>query len=254
MAISGPAPHHPTLSVRRLRSRLAVLAVAGVVGLGVVGCGADDDPAEQPGAAQEQGQEQAREQDREQQSAGGGGPQVVQGGEPGEAAREVPSDTVAPRNEWSQDDATYMSMMIPHHAQALEMTELVPDRADDPRVVRLAERITASQAPEIQMMAAWLDERDLDVPRADDAHAGHGGHTMDGMLTDEQMQQLAETRGAAFDRLFLTSMIRHHEGALVMASETAGGGLDVIVGEHRDGLTSDQSTEVARMQELLADL
>lgn len=246
MAISGPVKHHPTLFVRRLRSRLAVLAVAGVVGLGVVGCGADDDLAEQAGAAQEQGQEQ--------QSAGGDGPQVVQGGEPGEAAREVPSDTVAPRNEWSQDDATYMSMMIPHHAQALEMTELVPDRAEDPRVVRLAERITASQAPEIQMMAAWLDERDLEVPRADDAHAGHGGHTMDGMLTDEQMQQLARTRGAAFDRLFLTSMIRHHEGALDMASETAGGGLDVIVGEHRDGLTSDQSTEVARMQELLADL
>lgn len=248
MAISGPVPHHPTAPTRRTPARLAVIAVVGLLGLGVAGCGADEETTDPVATTQQEPSPEPAD-----------GPRLVQGGEPGEAAREVPADTKAPANEWSQDDATFMSMMIPHHAQALEMTELVPDRARDPRVVRLAERITASQAPEIQMMAAWLDQRDLDVPTADDDHGSdhgsdHGGHAMAGMLSDEQMAELADTRGTAFDRLFLTSMIRHHEGALEMADDTAGGGLDVIVNEHRDGITSDQSTEVVRMRQLLADL
>lgn len=244
MAISGPAPHRSTPPTRRTPARLAALAVAGVLGLGVVGCGADEETADPAATAQ---QEAAPER--------GDGPRLVQGGEPGEAAREVPSDTEAPPNEWSQDDATFMSMMIPHHAQALQMTALVADRARDPRVERLAERISASQAPEIQMMAAWLDQRGLDVPTAADVdHADHEGHAMAGMLSPEQMAELADARGTTFDRLFLTSMIQHHEGALEMADDTAGGGLDVIVNEHRDGITSDQSTEVVRMRQLLADL
>lgn len=241
MAVSGPGS---TGAPAWLRG--AVAAVTGLLVVTLAGCGGDDDVS------------QARASASASPSADAGAadaPRQVQGGEPGEEAQEVEPDATVPANQWSPDDETFMSAMIPHHAQALEMTALVPARTDDPRVRRLAERIEAAQGPEIMVMAAWLDERGLPVPRRDDDHAGHQGHdAMAGMLTAGEMAELARSRGRAFDRLFLTSMIRHHEGALEMADDTAGGGLDVLVGEHRDEVTSTQGAEVERMQRLLARL
>lgn len=248
MANSVTTSSHRPLRRTALAALAAALTLSGCSGSESSGGSADDessDPA--PSAAASPSPES------------GDGPQLVQGGEPGEEASEVPSDTTVAPQEWSHEDEMFMQMMIPHHAQALEMTELAAEHARDRRVRLLAERIEAAQGPEIAMMAAWLEDRNLRVPRADDAadefdHGEHGHTEMAGMLTPAQLDKLAAARGTAFDRLFLRYMIGHHEGALEMADETAGGGLDVIAGETRDGVSSSQSAEIARMKQVLADL
>ncbi len=234
----------------RLPARLAASAVAGALVLALAGCGGGDDASDA---------EQVAATPSASATAADGEPRLVQGGEPGEDATEVPSDTTMAPNEWSHDDEMFMQMMIPHHAQALEMTDLAAEHATDRRVSLLAERISAAQGPEISMMAAWLEERDLEVPRASDDpmdfdHGEHGHMEMAGMLTQAQLGRLGTARGVEFDRLFLRYMIGHHEGAVQMADETAGGGLDVRVGEARDDISSSQTAEIARMEQLLAEL
>ncbi len=93
------------------------------------------------------------------------GPKVIQPGGPGEPATTVSPDAVDRSDEWNHTDVAFVQMMIPHHGQALEMSELADKYAQDKRVRRLAERIRASQAPEIQAMSAWLEERNMEVPR-----------------------------------------------------------------------------------------
>jgi uncharacterized protein (DUF305 family) len=103
--------------------------------------------------------------------------------------------------------------MIPHHQQALEMAELARTRAESPDVLALAERIAAAQGPEILVMADWLVDHGREVP--DRAH--HEPGALHGMLSDDQMAELAQADGAAFDELFLTGMVQHHEGAVETA-------------------------------------
>lgn len=162
-------------------------------------------------------------------------------------------------------DVAFMQGMIAHHAQALAMTRLVPDRAQAGSLRTLAERIDVSQRDEIAYMRAWLQERRQAVPdtlpmaHAGGDHAAHAGHAggmrMPGMLTPEQLDRLAAARGAEFDRLFLTFMIQHHEGALVMVEQlfaTPGAGQDVTVFRFASDVVADQETEIARMRQLLA--
>lgn len=240
MALSGPST-----------GRLAAAAVTGLLVLTLAGCGGTDDGGTEAA--------EASPTPSASPSASDGEPRLVQGGEPGEEATEVPSDTTMAPQEWSHDDEMFMQMMIPHHAQALEMTDLAAEHATDRRVKLLAERISAAQGPEISMMAAWLEDRDLEVPRASDDpldfdHGQHGHMEMAGMLTQAQLGRLGSARGEEFDRLFLRYMIGHHEGAVQMADETAGGGLDVRVGEARDDISSSQTAEIARMEQLLDQL
>ena len=108
-------------------------------------------------------------------------------------------------------------------------------------------------------MSAWLDERNMEVPRADEDpmkydHGQHGHNTMMGMMTPTQMKQLSVARGERFDRLFLRGMIRHHAGAVDMAEDAAQDGMDVIVGEMTADVAATQSAEIDRMQDLLARL
>ncbi|SDS99465.1 Uncharacterized conserved protein, DUF305 family [Nocardioides scoriae] len=249
MAVSG------TTTGRRVptaRTRGAWLLAGAVL---LTGCAGTDDEA---GTAGRAASAPASASPSPRTSGGEEGPRVVQGGEPGEDATLLPEGEDVVEREWSHDDEMFMQMMVPHHGQALEMTELAARRAQDPRVRRLAGRIEASQGPEISMMAAWLAERGLPVPSAADAsaadHGSHGHLEMQGMLTRPQLDALAEARGARFDRLFLTSMIGHHEGAVAMAQETALGGTDARVGELRDDVSASQTVEIGRMQDLLADL
>ena len=171
---------------------------------------------------------------------------------------------------YTQADVAFMQGMIAHHAQALAMTRLAPDRAQAGSVRTLAERIDVSQRDEIAFMRTWLEERKQAVPdtmpashaAADhSAHAAHGAAgaagagLMPGMLTPEQLAQLARARGAEFDRLFLTFMIQHHEGALTMVERlfaTPGAGQDVNVFRFASDVTADQETEIARMRAMLA--
>ncbi len=182
---------------------------------------------------------------------------VIQPGRPGEEASTDAPETPIPE-EPSHADIAFMQMMVPHHAQAVEMAELADKHAVDPDVRRLAARIRAAQGPEILSMSAWLEQEGLEVPQPGDEprdfehSAGHDDPMM-GMLTEQEMTRLARARGDVFDRLFLQGMIRHHRGALTMAETVAADGVDVLVGELAADVHLTQTSEIATMQELLAD-
>jgi uncharacterized protein (DUF305 family) len=156
-------------------------------------------------------------------------------------------------------DTQFMQGMIAHHAQALVMTDMVPARTGREDMRLLAKRIEVSQKDEIAMMQRWLKQRRAEVPSADAHHhmaAGHE-HLMPGMLSDEELAQLAKATGAEFERLFLRFMIRHHEGALTMVADlfaTPGAGQDPDVFRFATDVEADQRAEIRRMQTLLQDL
>ena len=151
--------------------------------------------------------------------------------------------------------------MIPHHAQALVMTEMVPERAGSDAIRLIAERIAVSQQDEIAMMQRWLRERGEVVPEVTAEHAGHqmGGEQpmMPGMLSAQELDVLAAASGTEFDRLFLEFMIQHHEGALVMVDElfgSPGAGQSSAIYSIASEVDTDQRAEIARMQRLLSTL
>jgi uncharacterized protein (DUF305 family) len=164
-----------------------------------------------------------------------------------------------------------MQGMIGHHAQALAMTALIPTRSSRQDIRMLGQRITVSQTDEIAMMRQWLKDRHQQEP-VRDAQPGAqtmAGNSMNmpgmamsdtlmpGMLTSEQLAQLAKTTGDEFDKLFLTDMIRHHEGALVMVKSllgTTGSGQEAEVFRFASEVDSDQRAEIARMNALLDTL
>ena len=152
------------------------------------------------------------------------------------------------------DDVRFMQDMMRHHRQALEMTALVPSRTERGDIRLLAERIGVSQSDEIKRMREWLEARGAEVPAAADAHMHHDGVPMPGMLTAAEMQRLADARGSAFDRLFLELMIKHHEGALVMANalfDRPGAGQEAEVFGFATDVISDQQMEIARMKRMI---
>lgn len=149
-----------------------------------------------------------------------------------------------------------MQGMIAHHAQALEMAALVEGRTGNEQIRQLARRIALSQADEIAMMQEWLRTRGAAVP---DLHAHHapGATLMPGMLTPDEMGRLAAATGLAFDRLFLESMIRHHEGALVMVADLLaqpGAVQDSELFSFVSDVDADQRMEILRMATLLKEL
>lgn len=149
-------------------------------------------------------------------------------------------------------DVRFMQAMIVHHAQALDMTALVPARTEREEMRLLARRIEQSQQYEIGLMRRWLEQRGESVPDPDDRSA-HRAH-MAGIATPEQMQQLAAARGEAFERLFLQLMIRHHQGALVMVEQLQsqeGAGQEPELYMLVSHVDADQRAEIARMQRML---
>lgn len=187
-----------------------------------------------------------------------GAPDVLQPGGPGEANATIsPEDAEAAGDpEFNEADVAFMQMMVPHHAQAIVMAELAEEHARSDRVRELAARIRAAQGPEILMMAAWLEQRDMAVPTAAEDpgewdHSQHGHNGMVGMLTEAQMEKLERARGAAFDRLFLQAMIQHHQGAIDMTDDVAVDGIDIMVSEVAADVALTQTAEIDRMQEML---
>jgi uncharacterized protein (DUF305 family) len=189
-------------------------------------------------------------------------PAIVQPGPPGQPGRII---AVAQATDLSHvghtaADVRFMQGMIGHHAQALEMTALLPSRTSRDDMRLLARRIEASQADEIKMMRAWLEARGESAPVANDAHAGHAGHDaalMPGMLTPDEMAHLAATRGPEFDRLFLQMMIKHHAGALVMVDElfaSPGAGQEAEIFAFASDVDADQRMEIDRMSAMINSL
>ena len=154
----------------------------------------------------------------------------------------------------SEADVQFMTGMISHHSQALVMSRFAPGSGASQRIQTLAARIINAQKDEIALMQRWLRDRGQPVPAVDDA--GQTVHAMDmpGMLSPEQMDELESARGAEFDRLFLTYMIQHHEGAVTMVHElfaTDGAAQDDISFKLASDIQVDQVTEVARMRSML---
>lgn len=156
------------------------------------------------------------------------------------------------------EDVRFMQHMIVHHAQALVMAALVPERTRSETMLLLAERIEVSQRDEIALMQQWLRDRGEHAPEvgADGTVHGaeHGEALMPGMLTAEELARLEQAQGEEFERLFLELMIRHHEGALVMVSElfaAPGAGQDPEVFRLAMDVDADQRAEIRRMQAML---
>jgi uncharacterized protein (DUF305 family) len=180
---------------------------------------------------------------------------IVQPGAPGESSRVIAADEAADLSHIRPNgaDVRFMQGMIGHHAQALEMAALLPSRSTREDMRLLARRIEVSQADEIAMMRRWLETRGLNVP-GPHAHHAQGATLMPGMLTPEEMNRLAEAKGAAFDRLFLELMIKHHEGALVMVndlSSSAGAGQESEIFAFASDVDADQRMEIDRMRGML---
>jgi uncharacterized protein (DUF305 family) len=189
----------------------------------------------------------------------------------GSHSGEVRSAPEPVREPHTAADARFMTHMIHHHAQALVIAGWAPTHGASPTVQRLAERIVAGQLDEIALMQRWLRDRQLPVPQVDssgmvkgtagDRSSGtdgvHHGHeiAMPGMLTDAQMRHLDQARGREFDRLFLTSMIQHHRGAVTMVRDlfgTPGAAQVESVFKLANDISADQTSEVTRMERMLA--
>ena len=182
---------------------------------------------------------------------------VVQPGAPGQPSKTVAADALtAARPTFTPADVRFMQGMIGHHAQALEMTKLLETRTKSDDMHKLARRIDASQSDEIKMMQEWLEHRGQALPDPH-AHHAHGATLMPGMLTPEEMDRLAAAKGAAFDRLFLEFMIKHHEGALVMVRDlfnAPGAGQESEIHTFASDVDADQRMEIERMRGMLKEL
>jgi uncharacterized protein (DUF305 family) len=177
-----------------------------------------------------------------------------------QAIAKVRADSV--RRPYTQADVDFMTQMVGHHAQAIVMSRMAPTHGASAAVQRLAARIINAQVDEITLMQQWLADRQKPIPMAHTTgpiHEGHESmhHMAPGMLTTEQLRQLDAARGAEFDRLFLTYMIQHHRGAIAMVKTlfgTYGAGQDDTVFRFASDVNVDQSTEVARMEQMLNSL
>ncbi|NBQ72409.1 MAG: DUF305 domain-containing protein [Gammaproteobacteria bacterium] len=181
---------------------------------------------------------------------------IIQPGAPGQQSRVITAEEASALAgmEYSLGDIQFLQGMIPHHAQAKEMSALAESRTNNEAILAVAARITLSQDDEIAMMQDWLGDRGLEVT-AEDAHHQSGFMRMAGMLTDEEMAALAAARGSEFDRLYLESMIQHHQGALDMVEDLLdqrGSVQDPLLYEFTSDVTSDQTSEIERMVTLLA--
>ncbi len=184
---------------------------------------------------------------------------IIQPGAPGETARELTADEAIEiaKNSYSPDDVLFMQDMIPHHNQAVQMSALVAERTNNPELIEIAGKIDVSQADEIEFMQGWLAERGEEVPDPTAHHAMHMSHEMAGMATPEQMAELAAAESAEFDRLFLTLMIAHHEGALTMVEdllEQPGSAYDPVLLDFTTAIVEDQTAEIERMNAMLVGL
>jgi uncharacterized protein (DUF305 family) len=182
---------------------------------------------------------------------------------PSDVAAMAKARTDSARYPYTAADVHFMSGMISHHAQAIVMARWAPTHGASASVRTLCERIINAQQDEIATMQTWLRDRRQPVPDAVPGpmkmQMGGMEHEMlmPGMLTDEQMKQLDQARGAEFDRLFLTFMIQHHNGAVQMVKElfgTNGAAQDELVFKFASDVNVDQTTEIARMQRMLVAL
>lgn len=215
-------------------------------------------------------------------------PPIQNPGAPGQSSRTITAEEAVDmsRSFHLPADARFMQHMIVHHAQAVEMNQLIEGRTDNRSIILIGQRIAASQESEMAFMRRWLTEREEPVEDAalhaghahhgdhsahedhngHSGHSGHGDHASDdpgdmalmpGMLSPNQMAALAAATGSQFDQLFLEGMIIHHQGAIDMVDallDQPGTGEDPQLGEFLNHVVADQTAEILRMQNLLSEL
>lgn len=143
-------------------------------------------------------------------------------------------------SEYSSADIAFAEMMIPHHEQAIEMSEIAFLNTTNPALLQLAQEIKDAQSPEIELMNSWTGVK----------ASTHAGHMMDGMLSDSEMSDLREVKEKEFDRLFLEGMIKHHEGAIEMAQDVADS-KNKDVANLSAAIIAAQKLEIDKMKKLL---
>ena len=158
---------------------------------------------------------------------------------------DTPNSSMADQSSSEMADIAFAQMMIPHHEQAVVMSGFALTNTDNPEVLALAQEIMDAQGPEIEQMNAILERFGANM-------GGHGGHTMAGMLTDEELEALQAAQGPEFDQLFLTGMIAHHEGAIDMANDALASGSDPEVRALAEAIIAGQQNESELMQKILA--
>ncbi|WP_028649863.1 DUF305 domain-containing protein [Nocardiopsis sp. CNT312] len=204
---------------------------------------------------------------------------VIAPGAPGESPSPATAEQLAALAEeqgHNAADVNYLVLMIEHHRQALEMTDLVEERHEREDIDRIAGRIASAQGPEIEVMEGWLEENVLGPARENPAYANfcglegevshHGGDgdlprcdlevdhdDMPGMASEEEMDELAAAEGDAFDRLFVDLMTTHHEGAVTMAEEVLEEGHDRTVRQMANDVIVEQRVDITRMAEILEE-
>jgi len=186
---------------------------------------------------------------------------VVQPGAPGAPSRTLPASTGAVLPQDSHDDVEFMQGMIMHHAQAVEMTALIPSHTENAEIRSLGARISLSQSDEMKFMKRWLaahgEPESMAMPGMPGMDMSGGAmHTMPGMLTPVQMDALRNATGAKFDYLFLTGMIQHHNGALIMVKDLfghAGAGQDAALFDFATDADNSQRAEIRIMQNMLKE-
>ncbi|NGN64270.1 DUF305 domain-containing protein [Streptomyces sp. A7024] len=204
-------------SYRKHTPRIAMAAVAAGAALTLAACGGNDDSGSGHG--------------------GGHG-----------SSSSAPAAKADKDGKHNAADVAFAQQMIQHHRQAIEMAELVPDRAGSAEVKKLGADIKKAQDPEIETMSGWLKSWGEEVPG--DMSGGHGGHDMPGMMSADEMAKLEKSEGAAFDKLFSELMIKHHEGAIEMAETEKKDGAYGPAKKLSDAVIKTQSAEIKVMEKL----
>lgn len=187
-------------------------------------------------------------------ACGAGEDPVVEAPPGAESPGDSSGQSSAAAIELNEADVLFLQGMVPHHEQAIEMAQMALSRAASQEVRDLAERIKEAQDPEITQMNALLQQADA-APAAGgghDAHSGSGEVEHEGMMSEEQMASLENAMGAEFDKLFLTSMIEHHEGAVSASEAVLKAGNSPEVKELARSILEAQRTEISEMQALLS--
>ncbi|HEX6626678.1 MAG TPA: DUF305 domain-containing protein [Gemmatimonadaceae bacterium] len=190
-------------------------------------------------------------------------PQGAASGQSASTSASVTASADTTPHAYTAADVEFMNGMISHHAQALLMAGWAESHGASPTIMTLTGRITNAQKDEIVAMQKWLRDRHLPVPEPNPhgmtMNMGGMQHEMlmPGMLTEDQLKQLDAARSKEFDRLFLTFMIQHHQGAVTMVNNlfnTNGAAQDISVYKLASDVSADQTTEIERMQKMLASM
>lgn len=158
------------------------------------------------------------------------------------------SSAPAARTDFNAADITFLQMMYPHHAQAVEMAKLVPSRSQNQELITLAKSVEQAQSPEMQQISTLLQA--FGKPAPSTTMGGHQG--MSGMMTDDQMKQLEKLSGAEFDKMWMRMMIEHHQGAIAMANTELATGQNADAKALAQAITGAQQGEIDQMNRMLA--